>query len=180
MRENDVVGIAGTRSIAGAAWECSDYFHLCGQVGDREAGEKGYAVTVYGVGEALSAPVQALDGPLLAARRNAAQRLGFDEETFDGRALCDLDFSLRASRSGLACATCNEILVVRDSPAGRDERWLSHCLRFMNKHKLERPREIFPQAELASVLVQSLDEWRLMTQHLIALGRLPAPAREES
>jgi len=74
-------------------------------------------VTLYDVMERETKGLQALDGLLLATRRETALRLGFDEATFDGWHLYDLDFSLRAAQAGLDCATCNDILVVHGSQA---------------------------------------------------------------
>ena len=168
MSRHDLVGVAGTRKLAGGAWHFAGYPHLAGQIG-MPAGDGGYVVTLYDVTERETKGLQALDGLLLATRRETALRLAFDEATFDGWQLCDLDFSLRASQAGLDCATCNDILVVHDSQGSYDEHWRNYAQRFLDKHRSRLgPMQIeFPKPELVSPQLRSADEWRLLTQHLL-------------
>ena len=168
MSRHDLVGIAGTRKLVGGAWHFAGYPHLAGQVG-MPGDDGGYVVTLYEVLERETKGLQALDGLLLATRRETALRLGFDELTFDGWHLYDLDFSLRAAQEGLDCATCNDILVVHDSQGSYDEHWLKYAQRFLDKHKdrLGPMQSVFFKPELVSLPVRSAAEWRLLTQHLI-------------
>jgi tetratricopeptide (TPR) repeat protein len=173
LSRHDLVGIAGTRKLVGGAWHLAGYPHLAGQVG-MSGGDGGYVVTLFDVTERETKGLQALSGLLLATRRETALRLGFDEITFDGWHLYDLDFSLRAAQAGLDCASCNDILAVDDSPGNHDEHWLKYSQRFLAKHKdrLGPPQGPFfkPQPELISQPVRSTQEWRLLTQHLIGDG----------
>ncbi len=168
MSRHDLVGVAGTRKLAGGAWHFAGYPHLAGQIG-MPTGDGGYGVTLYDVMERETKGLQALDGLLLATRRETALRLGFDETTFDGGQLYDLDFSLRASQEGLDCATCNDILVVRDPQGSYDEHWLKYSQRFLDKHKSRfgPMQSVFFKPELVSLPLGSDEEWRLLTQHLI-------------
>ena len=126
-------------------------------------------VTLYDVVQRETKGLQALDGLLLATRRETALRLAFDETTFDGWQLYDLDFSLRAAQTGLDCATCNDVLVVTDSPGSQDEHWRKYAQRFVAKHKgrLGPMQSEFLQPELVSLPLRSAEEWRLLTQHMI-------------
>jgi len=169
MRCHDLVGIAGTRRLVGGAWHFAGYPHLAGQVG-MPGGDGGYVVTLYDVKERETKGLQALDGLLLATRRDTALRLKFDQDSFDGWHLYDLDFSLRASREGLDCATCNDILVVHGSQGSYDGHWLRYAQRFLDKHKGRvdpMPGLVF-KPELVSLPLRSADEWQLLTQHLIS------------
>lgn len=168
LSRHALVGIAGTRKLAGGAWHFAGYPHLAGQAGVPGA-EGGYAVTLYDVTERETKQLQALDGLLLATRRETALRLGFDEAAFDGWQLCELDFSLRAAQSGLDCASCNDILVARDAPEAYDERWLEFSQRFLDKHRnrLGPMPNLVSTPELVSLPLRSAEEWRLLTQHLI-------------
>ena len=171
MSRHDLVGIAGARKLVGGAWHFAGYPHLAGQVG-MPGGDGGYVVTLYDVTERETKGLLALDGLLLATRRETALRLGFDEITFDGWHLYDLDFSLRASQAGLDCATCNDILAVHDSQGSYDEQWLKYAQRFLDKHKsrLGPMQSVFFKPELVSLPLRSAGEWRLLTQHLIGDG----------
>ena len=171
ISRHDLVGVAGTRKLVGGAWHFAGHPHLAGQVGMPGA-EGGYVVTLYDVMERETKGLQALDGLLLATRRDSALRLGFDEATFDGWHLYDLDFSLRAAQEGLDCATCNDILAVHDSQGSYDDRWLEYAQRFHAKHQgLVGPMQsVFFKPELVSLPLRSAEEWRLLTQHLIGDG----------
>ena len=171
ISRHDLVGVAGTRKLVGGAWHFAGHPHLAGQVGMPGA-EGGYVVTLYDVMERETKGLQALDGLLLATRRDSALRLGFDEATFDGWHLYDLDFSLRAAQEGMDCATCNDILAVHDSQGSYDDRWLEYAQRFHAKHQgLVGPMQsVFFKPELVSLPLRSAEEWRLLTQHLIGDG----------
>ena len=168
ISRHDLVGVAGTRKLVGGAWHLAGHPHLAGQIG-MPGGDGGYAVTLYEVMERETKGLQALDGLLLATHRDTALRLGFDEASFDGWHLYDLDFSLRASQEGLDCAACNEILAVHDSQGTYDEQWRKYAQRFCAKHEsLLRPMpSVFSNPELVALRLRSAEEWRLLTQHLI-------------
>lgn len=170
MSRHDLVGIAGTRKLAGCAWHFAGYPHLSGQVGLTSA-NGGYGVTLYDVMERETKGLQALDGLLLATRRDTALSIGFDETAFDGYRCHDLDFSLRAAQAGLNCASCNDILVAHPFQAGYDEHWRKYARRFADKHAGRLgPISIEPATpELVSLQLRSAEEWRLLTQH--SLGR---------
>jgi len=171
LARHDLVGVAGTRRLVGGAWHFAGHPHLAGQVG-MPAAEGGYVVTLYEVKQAESGGLQALDGLLLACRRETALRLGFDELSFDGWHLYDLDFSLRAAQAGLDCASCNDILAVHASQGNYDERWVEYSQRFLAKHQsLLGPQQgVFYKPELVALPLRSAEEWRLLTQQLIAEG----------
>ncbi len=168
LSRHDLVGIAGTRKLAGDAWHFAGYPHLAGQVG-MPGGDGSYVVTLYEVAERETKGLHALDGLLLATRRETALRLAFDADTFDGWHHYDLDFSLRASQEGLDCATCNDVLVVHDSQGSYDEQWLKYSQRFIAKHSslIGPMQSVFFKPELVSLPLRSAQEWRLLTQHLI-------------
>ncbi|HEY5292882.1 MAG TPA: glycosyltransferase [Burkholderiales bacterium] len=168
LGRHELIGLAGTRKMVGAAWHFAGHPHLAGQVGMSNA-DAGYLVTLYGIGERESKGLQALDGLFLATRRDAALRLGFDEATFDGWHLYDLDFSLRASSAGMDCAACNDILAVHASQGSYDADWLKYAQRFLDKHKgrVEPLPGLVFKPELVSVPLRSVEEWRLLTQHMI-------------
>ncbi len=165
LRRHDLVGMAGTRKLKGGAWHFAGHPNLQGQIGMPSG--KGLVVTVYGVATPSSGRLQALDGLLLATRRDIARQIGFDAQTFDGWHLYDLDFTLRAARAGLDCATCNDILVVHGSQGSYNQDWMKYSERFLSKHALERGESVFYSPELVSIEVDSADEWRMLTEQLL-------------
>ncbi len=167
LASHDVIGVAGTRKLMGTAWHFAGHPHLRGQVGTPAEGG-GYLVSVYGVTQPESSGLQALDGLFLAARRDIAQRIGFDEATFDGWHFYDIDFSFRAWIEGLDCATCNHLLIRHHLGGQYDEKWHKYSLRFLDKHK-GRVESVLNHRtpEFVTAAVRSVAEWQLMTEHLI-------------
>ncbi len=164
LDRHDLIGIAGTRKLDGGAWHLAGYPQLAGQIG-MPSPDDGYVVTLYDVATPETGGLQALDGLFLACRRETALRLAFDADAFDGWHLYDLDFSLRAARAGLDCASCNDLLIVHGSQGRYDENWRKYAERFLAKHKLQAAAAAQP--EFISLGVRSAEEWRLLTQHLL-------------
>ena len=171
LERHDIVGVAGSRKLLGAAWHFAGYPHLCGQVA-MPGDELGRITTLFGVNEPESAGLQALDGVFLAMRRETALGVGFDEATFDGWHLYDMDFSYRAAQMGLDCATCNSLLLVHASQGGYNADWLHYAQRFLDKHKASvGPMQAWhEQPQLVSLPVRSVEEWRLLTELLTNAG----------
>lgn len=167
LARHDVVGVAGTQKMMGEAWHLADHRYLRGQVGARVEGG-GYQVNIYGVAEPESGGLQALDGLFLAARRDIARRIGFDDAIFDGWHFYDVDFSFRACLEGLDCATCNHLLIEHHLIGQYDEVWHKYSLRFREKHKAHLAPALNSEPEFVTAMVRSASEWRLMTEHLIA------------
>jgi hypothetical protein len=166
LTRHDVVGVAGTRRMTGEAWHFAGHPNLQGQIG--MPGKDHTVVNVYGMDEPESGHLQALDGVFLAAPRDIARELGFDQDTFDGWHFYDLDFTYRAWLAGLDCATCNTLQVIHASMGGYDDNWLRYAGRFLEKHdgKVERAAPGSRKPPLIAVPVRSIDEWRLMTADL--------------
>jgi len=133
----DVVGVAGTTRLKDSHWGSAGAPATHGQVlQPLEAGE-GYVLNVFcqdehPVEEAAGA-IQALDGLFIAARRPVAQAVRFDEHTFDGFHLYDLDFSFRAHLAGYRVGVCHDILIYHHSNGRKDEVWRRYGVRFEDK-----------------------------------------------
>jgi tetratricopeptide (TPR) repeat protein len=167
LSRHDIVGVAGAYKLKGAAWHFAGHPDLCGQIA-MPGDNLGRITTLYGINAPECARLQALDGVFLAARRDTAIRVGFDEETFDNWDLYDIDFSYRAAQMGLDCATCNSLLLVHASQGGYNAHWLECAQRFLDKHRasLGPIQPVLEQPQLVSLHVRSTDEWRLLTERL--------------
>ena len=136
----DVVGVAGTTRLRDSHWGSAGVPATHGQVlQPLEAGE-GYVLNVFCQDEHAGerkedgeGHIQALDGLFIAARRDAAQALRFDEATFDGFHLYDLDFSFRAHLGGYRVGVCHDILIYHQSNGRKDEVWQRYGVRFEDK-----------------------------------------------
>ena len=133
LRRADVIGVAGTTQLVGMNWAHSGIQHAHGIV-THPAGAQ-FEVSLYGVTAPLMQGMQALDGVLFAARREVAETIRFDEDTFDGWHGYDTDFSYRCHQAGLRVdPVAFDIPLVHYSSGGVDEGWLKYDARFRAKH----------------------------------------------
>lgn len=172
MAEFDLIGTAGTDLVRGGVWIDAGWPHVFGQIGGISAPNAGRILaTNYVMRGAYAAPMQGLDGVFLAARREVAERIGFDEQTFDGWHLYDLDFSYSAFRAGFKCAVCNDLLIVHESRGNFDALWLQHARRFVAKHLGGPAGDYLPvPLDLCVLEMASAREWRLFTHHMMRVG----------
>jgi hypothetical protein len=56
---------------------------------------EGYEIRFFGAPDVVNGAIQGMDGLFFAARREVAEKVGFDEVTFDGWHGYDTDFTLR-------------------------------------------------------------------------------------
>ena len=129
----DLIGVAGTTLLIDDMWASAGMPHVCGQVahpwrgGGWEVGQWGTAARVY-------TGVQAVDGLWFAATRRLWEASPFDEGTFDGFHLYDLDFSYSAWKAGFRLGVCADIAVIHESEGRFDDVWRGHAEKFRAKH----------------------------------------------
>lgn len=129
----DVLGAAGATRCVDAYWPAAGHPHLRGACA--APGPSGQVtVALYGVDGPSAEGIEALDGMFLAARREAWERVRFDEATFDGFHGYDVDFSFRAAQAGLRVGVENGFLVLHRSGGNFGERWKHYRARFLAKH----------------------------------------------
>lgn len=140
MRHVDVLGLAGCTRLVDASWVAAGAPHIHGQVAHRRP-QGGFSICVYGNHGRLTTGIKAVDGLFFAVRRHVAEEIRFDETTFDGFHLYDLDFSYRAHRAGFRLGVCTDIAIAHDSEGEFDNNWQRYALRFRDKHgvALDRP-----------------------------------------
>ena len=163
-----LVGVAGTDRVCGGSWIDAGWPHVHGQIGMPERGGRGIVATAYLLSGASASPMQALDGVFFACRRAVAEKIPFDEVTFDDWHLYDLDFSYSAAVAGFRVAVANDILLVHQSAGKFSSTWLDHARRFVAKHKVADPRTYaFKGMGLPSSVLRSAQEWRAWTHYMI-------------
>ena len=128
----DVVGVAGTTRMAGMFWAASGIRHARGLVAHRD--EDGYTIDFFGAPAEVNDGIEGLDGVFIAARRDVAERIGFDEATFDGWHGYDTDFTFRCHLAGHRLAVCLAIRLVHFSRGSIDDAWHHYAARFQGKH----------------------------------------------
>lgn len=132
LKSHEVIGVAGSTQCTGPAALWSGAPAAQGWV-VYPAADGTKSVTICGTRGPVVENVQVLDGLFIAARRAAYERLRFDETTFDGFHLYDLDFSYRAHLAGARVAICADLLAEHASLGGFDARWEHYAARFRQK-----------------------------------------------
>jgi len=167
LSQFDLVGIAGTDRVCGGTWMDAHWPHVFGQVG-YPAKERRILATAFLIRGISATPMQALDGVFLATRRPVVEKIVFDESTFDGWHLYDLDFSYRVAGAGFRLGVCNDLLIVHQSGGNYGEAWYQYARKFMQKHfpSIGEPPRGNP-FEPCAIEINTADEWRSFTQYMI-------------
>lgn len=168
MGSHDIIGVAGTTRLAGPAWVHAGWPYSHGQVGAVHKTTGQLTVQAFDIRGTCTPNAQAIDGIFLAARRDVARRVGFDQTTFDGWHHYDLDFTFSAYLSGYRTAICNDICIVHESIGSWGADWQHYANSFMQKHGDKLPADgVNPNFdEWCLVPLRSKSEWLSVTQLL--------------
>jgi Flp pilus assembly protein TadD len=131
----DVVGVIGATDLSGPTWRWSGHPYLRGWITHRAPREDNWYAAVVDPNP-VSGEVVVLDGVFFAARRAVCEAIPFDEQTFDGFHLYDVDWSYRAAQAGYRLAAAGDLLVVHASRGRFDGVWTSYADKFCAKHSL--------------------------------------------
>ena len=172
----DLIGVVGSTYLSGASWFGSGWPHLRGQVGVPSDSGTGAVANFFGLYSKLAGGVQAMDGFFLAARRSLCLQLPFDEKTFDGWHLYDIDFSFSAHLKGFRCAVANDQVMIHHSRGKFDEKWGFYRDRFLEKHEgqltFTGPAS-YAQLDAPAITMPSDREWLSITKSLVLAGYPP-------
>ncbi len=135
LETDDVVGVAGTSRLISARWAKAGPPWVFGQVAHISAfGGRTFEIALFGAPSRRVGGMQALDGLWFGCRREAWETVRFDEDTFDGFHLYDLDFTFRAHLAGLSVAVRTDLYPIHVSRGAYDARWEKYAERFVKKH----------------------------------------------
>jgi tetratricopeptide (TPR) repeat protein len=167
LQRHDVIGLAGTTQLRYGSWFSPDGA-LFGQVGGL-TGNNQLQALIYDITGSATPDIQAIDGYFMAARRNVALQLGFDEATFGHWHLYDIDFSWRAHKAGMRCAVANDILAVHLSPGHFDSVWQAQVDLFLQKHQRAKPPAGYRNfaRPLDAIAINTVEEWRWLNALMI-------------
>lgn len=125
MQDFDILGFAGTRRLTSEFWWPAGIPYVSGAIANPLHTENAQPIFLLSIWNTDPWPVvdniQAIDGLCMIARREAAEEIGFDEKTFDGFHLYDLDFSFSAYLAGKKLGVCCDIPVIHASLGNFDE-----------------------------------------------------------
>jgi len=135
LESHDLVGVAGTTRLVDGGWRSAGNAHLYGQVAQVNWKHHRFDVLSFGDPSTAREPVQALDGLFLACKRAVLESIHFDEETFDGFHLYDLDFTFAAYLAGMRLAVCGDLPILHYSAGIYGEVWDRYAQRFVQKYR---------------------------------------------
>jgi len=134
LRNFDILGFAGTRRVIAENWWSAGFPWLCGAVAhiiDKKLFLNSWNPEPWPVVDGI----QGIDGLCIMARREVAEEIGFDEATFDGFHLYDLDFSFSAWRAGKKLGVCCDIPVIHASSGSYGKEHAHYGRLFIEKHR---------------------------------------------
>jgi Glycosyltransferase like family len=133
LQTHDLIGVAGTSLLANGAWVSTGDPHAYAALAYPDGMDGHVLVKACGRGGMVVANIQALDGCFFAAKRALVEALPFDEATFDGFHLYDLDFSFRAHLAGYKVAVARDLVPIHSSGGKPDLAWEDYRLLFEKK-----------------------------------------------
>jgi len=134
MAHCDIAGVAGTDKLCGGDWSVGGPPHIYGQVIHSGTDPGYFRVLVYSVPNRRVDKMQALDGVFLCCRREVVEKIGFDQATFTGYHMYDVDFTYRAYVAGYRLSVCCDLDPVHAAVSSYDEAWASEERKFRTKH----------------------------------------------
>jgi tetratricopeptide (TPR) repeat protein len=169
LRRFDVVGVIGATEMTGPSWSWSRHPHLRGWITHRPSPEGAWRAGVVDP-RPCAGDLLVLDGVFIAARRHVFDKVTFDEETFDGFHLYDIDWSYRVAQAGFRLAAAGDLLLVHESVGRYDRAWAAYADRFCAKHAIEDLPPP-PPAQLFEAIFRSPDEVRSFFACLIEMDQ---------
>ncbi|GHU11204.1 hypothetical protein FACS1894185_4040 [Betaproteobacteria bacterium] len=148
----DILGFVGTSRLVFPAWTGADWPYLHGAVCHAVHGQNFLSLNIYGAGDwPVIGNIEALDGLCIIAKREVAEAVGFDGETFDGWHLYDLDFSFAAHLSGYKTGVCCDIPYIHASTSIQgaaaslsSDDYIKYAQRFAAKYQEKLPPNHVP------------------------------------
>jgi GT2 family glycosyltransferase len=135
LDEYDILGIAGTDRLCDGVWTQSGPTHIFGHVIHVDSNKQQFQIQMFNTIDRVFSGMQAMDGVFLATHRRVVDQIPFDEETFDGFHMYDLDFTFRAYLAGFRLAVCSDISVLHYSRGVFDKAYRQYRDRFNDKHR---------------------------------------------
>ena len=133
LSTQDVIGVAGASELVNGDWRHAGPTRVHGQIIHRPPGEIGNIYYAIGLQAPLVKNICALDGVFMAMHRHVWESVRFDEATFDGFHLYDIDFTWRAHLARFNMAVPMDLLLIHFSTGRYDVKWQTFNVRFLRK-----------------------------------------------
>ncbi|MCL1860015.1 MAG: glycosyltransferase family protein [Proteobacteria bacterium] len=137
LQDFDILGFAGTHRVIAEKWWHAGLPWVSGAIAHPFFYKQTLLHLMIWTPEPwpLVDGIQGIDGLCIMTRREVAEEIGFDEITFDGFHLYDLDFSFSAWRAGKKIGVCCDIPVIHASMGSYDKEHARYGRLFIEKHK---------------------------------------------
>jgi glycosyltransferase involved in cell wall biosynthesis len=129
----DALGVAGTTRMVDMGWANAGQPWIHGVVAHGVASP--YEVAMFGAEVPVVPAAQGMDGLFIATRREVAEAVRFDEETFDGWHGYDSDFTYRCYLAGYRLGIMTDVPILHASTGRDDPSWPLYAQRFAAKHR---------------------------------------------
>ncbi|MCL2074850.1 MAG: glycosyltransferase family protein [Betaproteobacteria bacterium] len=134
LQDFDILGFAGTRRVIAEKWWNAGLALSYGAVANPYGSD--FQLSVWSVEPwPVADNIQGIDGLCIMARREVAEETGFDETTFDGFHLYDLDFSFSAWKAGRKLGVCSDIPIIHASTGDYGKEHSHYGRLFIEKHR---------------------------------------------
>jgi hypothetical protein len=158
LQHCDLLGVAGTTRLCAGDWSRSGPPYLYGQIIDVDPIKRQVQATIFGAPTRRVDRIQALDGVFLCCRRELAEQVRFDEQTFAGFHMYDLDFSFRTHLAGHRVAVVNDLDLLHESRGTYDQAMARESDRFAQKHAASLAPLLSRRFTLIAVVAASVQE----------------------
>lgn len=154
MKESACVGIAGTNRLVGPGWVNAGLGFIFGHVANPQ--DDGFSVCVFG--PQRLGDVQALDGLFMCCRREVAEKVAWDGQTFDGWHGADIDWSYRVHLAGFSMSVVTDLHCLHASRGDFGEAWAYAGRKLMKK--FGNKIQLMPQraSQFAWVVVPTVED----------------------
>ena len=129
----DVIGVAGASKLVDADWGHAGLPQVHGHIIHKPPGQADVLYFAAGLQAPVVENIQALDGVFIGMHRKVWEAVRFDEATFDGFHVYDIDFSYRAHLVGYRLAVPMDLLLIHFSTGGYDLKWQAENQKFLHK-----------------------------------------------
>ena len=159
LGDHDLLGLAGTTKLIGPKWVNAGPPYLVGQIAQVNRSAGGWDVCIWGTPQPCVGGIQAMDGVFLCVKRELARSLRFDQTTFDGFHLYDLDFTFRAYLAGARLAVCCDLAFIHASMGEfGTSAWTRYAQAFVRKHQAALPPTPMREWTAAGVRVHTREQ----------------------
>ncbi|MCL1824644.1 MAG: glycosyltransferase family protein [Betaproteobacteria bacterium] len=139
LQNFDILGFAGTRRVIAENWWHAGLPWSSGVIAHKNTP---LYLSIWNPEPwPLVDGIQGIDGLCIMTRREVAEEIGFDEITFDGFHLYDLDFSFSAWRAGKKIGVCCDIPIIHASMGSNNKEHARYGRLFIEKHKDALPAD---------------------------------------